>query len=57
MRRDGHSWYFQCQYLKSAMHCLKVSAYIYSINIFNNNFTKIKVNKKVYAGLETRMKN
>ena len=57
MGRGGHSWSFQCQYLKSAMHCLKVRAYIYSINIFNNNFTKIKVHKKVYAGLETKMKN
>ena len=57
MGRDGHSWSFQCQYLKSAMHCLKVSAYIYSINILNINFTKIKVNKKVDAGLETKMKN
>ena len=31
--------------------------HIYSINIFNNNFTKIKVNKKVYAGFETKIKN
>ena len=44
-------------YVKSAIHCLKVSGYIYSISILNNKFTKIEVNKKVHAGLETKMKN
>ena len=43
---------FNASIMKSAIHCLKVSFYIYSIMIFNNNCTKIKVNKKLYAGLE-----
>ena len=34
-----------------------VVIYIYSINTFNNNFTKIKVNKRLHAGSETEMKN
>ena len=44
--------------MKSAIRCLKVSGCIYSINIFNNYFTKIKIEmKKLYAGLETKMKD
>ena len=42
---------------RSAPLSASIYAYIYSISIFNNNLTKIKVNKKVYTCLETKIKN
>ena len=41
-----HTCLSNASIMRSAIHCLKVSGYIYSTNIFNNNFIKIKVNKK-----------
>ena len=58
--QDGARWaqfFFNASNLKSEIHYLKVSGYVYSINIFNNNLTKIKLNKKVYTRLEMKMKN
>ena len=38
--------------MKSTLHCLKVIGYIY----FDNNFTKIKVNKKKICGIRNENK-